>query len=207
MYAPFGIGVVIAPKKCLEAGCPEYKGGGTVHVVTHNFVDWDEPPFKDEAGSPNIIGVRALVAAIEQYEKIGMHNVEVHERDLTKYAIDKLKTISGLKIYGDISGNTKRVGMIPFNIAGIPHEEVAKYLSEEAGIAVRSGCFCAHPYIQRLLHISNTEMERYKNNKDLVKPGIVRVSFGIYNTFREVDILSKYLNRICEKRIIKSYFK
>lgn len=206
MYAPFGIGVVVAPRKCLEEGCPEYKGGGTVHVVTHDFVDWDEPPFKDEAGSPNIIGVRALVAAIEQYERIGMKNIEEHESSLTRYAIKKLENISEIKIYGDISGSTRRVGMIPFNINGISHGEVAKYLSQEAGIAVRSGCFCAHPYIQRLLHISTSEMEKYKNNKSLEKPGMVRVSFGIYNSCREVDILYKYLKRIAEKRIIRNKY-
>jgi cysteine desulfurase / selenocysteine lyase len=204
MYAPFGIGVIVAPKKCLECGCPEYKGGGTVHVVTHDFVDWDEPPFKDEAGSPNLIGVKALVTAINEYNKIGVENIERQELELTSYAIKRLKDIENIKIYGDISGDTPRVGIIPFNIKGISHLEVAKYLSDEAGIAVRSGCFCAHPYVQRLLNIPLEYMEAYRNNKHLEKPGMVRVSFGIYNTAREVDVLVKYLKRLDKKRIIRA---
>jgi cysteine desulfurase / selenocysteine lyase len=204
MYAPFGTGVIVAPKKCLECGCPEYKGGGTVHVVTHDFVDWDEPPFKDEAGSPNLIGVKALVTAIKEFNKIGIENIERQELELTSYAIKRLKDIENIKIYGDISGDTPRVGIIPFNIKGISHLEVAKYLSDEAGIAVRSGCFCAHPYVQRLLNIPLEYMEAYRNNKHLEKPGMVRVSFGIYNTAREVDVLVKYLKRLDKKRIIRT---
>lgn len=204
MYAPFGIGVIVAPKKCLECGCPEYKGGGTVNVVTHDFVDWDEPPFKDEAGSPNLIGVKALVTAINEFNKIGIGNIERQELELTGYALKGLKGIQNIKIYGDISGDTPRVGIIPFNIKGISHLEVAKYLSVEAGIAVRSGCFCAHPYVQRLLNIPLEYMEAYRNNKKLEKPGMVRVSFGIYNTAREVDILVKYLKRLDKKRIIRT---
>jgi cysteine desulfurase / selenocysteine lyase len=205
MYAPFGIGVIVAPKKCLECGCPEYKGGGTVHVVTHKYVDWDEPPFKDEAGSPNLIGVKALVTAINEFNKIGMENIEKHEHDLTWYALKGLNDMKNIEIYGDLSGNNPRVGIIPFNMIGISHQEVAKYLSEGAGIAVRSGCFCAHPYVQRLLNIPMEYMDAFRNNKDLQKPGMVRVSFGIYNTAREVDVLIKYLKKLDKNRLIRNY--
>lgn len=201
MYAPYGIGVIIAPKKCLREGCPEYKGGGTVQIVTREYVDWDEPPFKEEAGSPNVIGVKALITAIEELNKIGMEDIDKFETSLTEYTIEKMKNIPEIKLYNDISGNAKKIGIIPFNVNGIDHYEVANALSQECGIAVRNGCFCAHPYVQKLLKISVKEMELYRNNKELERPGLVRISFGLYNTFKEVDTFIYDIEKIILNRL------
>jgi cysteine desulfurase / selenocysteine lyase len=196
MYAPFGIGAIVGPKECFQYGAPEYKGGGTVQLVTRDFVDWDEPPNKEEAGSPNIIGVVALITAIQELKRLGMKNLESQEIALTDYALKRMKKLPYVKLYGATDENSRRVGIIPFNIPGIPHEVIAKALSEDAGIAVRSGCFCAHPYVQRLLDISKNEMEMYRSNRNLTKPGLVRISFGLYNNINEVDILINRLNKI-----------
>lgn len=196
MYAPFGIGVIVAPRECFRSGAPEYMGGGTVQLVTHDYVEWEEAPNKEEAGSPNILGVVALITAIQELKKLGMKNLETQETILTEYALKRMKKIPFLQIYGTTEENAKRVGIIPFNIVGIPHQVIARILSEDAGIAVRSGCFCAHPYVQRLLSISRSEMDMYRSHPNLIKPGLVRISFGLYNTFSEIDVFINKINKI-----------
>jgi cysteine desulfurase / selenocysteine lyase len=207
MYAPFGIGVLVAPKEILKKGDPELRGGGTVKMVTHDFVQWDDPPHKEEAGSPNIMGVVATLASIRTLDLIGMENLEKYENSLTEYALDRLKNIPGIQLYGNVKDSTDRVGIIPFNIEGMRHDTVAKILSDEAGIAVRSGCFCAQPYIQKLLNVSSKEIESYMRNSNLPKPGMVRASFGLYNNYDEIDILSNTIAKISENKqiFIKQY--
>jgi selenocysteine lyase/cysteine desulfurase len=196
MYAPFGIGAIVAPKKSFEHGAPEYKGGGTVHVVTRDSIYWDDPPAKEEAGSPNIIGVVALIAAVEELNKIGLDKIKKNEKLLMDYAIKRLKELPFLKLYGCDDACVERVGIIPFTVKGIPHIEIAKTLSEVSGIGVRNGCFCSQPYVQRLLKLSDEEIDYYRYLPDDKKPGMVRVSFGLYNTQREVDRLVSELRRL-----------
>ncbi|MCB2292295.1 aminotransferase class V-fold PLP-dependent enzyme [Clostridium algoriphilum] len=200
MYAPFGIGVLIGPKSILDKCEPDIVGGGTVDIVTHDYIKWNDSPQRHEAGSPNVIGSIALVSAIKTLSNIGMNNVERIERNLTSYAICQIRNIPNLKIYCDLSKETSRVSIIPFNIYGIQHALVAKILSYEFGISVRSGCFCAQPYVVKLLHISNEFLSKKIKNPDLYSPGMVRISFGIYNTYSEIDILAYALNKISLKR-------
>ena len=189
MYAPFGIGVLIGPKEFFRDGAPELRGGGTVKAVTHDFVCWADSPHKEEAGTPNLMGVVALSTAIDILNSIGMNSIETYERTLTKYAISKMAAIPNIKIYGDIENIDNRVAIISFNIKDLPHGLVASALSYESAISVRSGCFCAHPYIQKLLGLSPEEIQ--KQIKTIKSPyaGMVRVSFGLYNTKEEIDLL------------------
>jgi selenocysteine lyase/cysteine desulfurase len=175
-------------------------GGGTVDIVTHDFIRWTVPPHKEEAGSPNIIGVVALAAAIRNLEMIGMENVERYEKCLTNYALQRIRNIPGIKLYGNKEDCQDRVAIIPFNIEGIPHGVLAKILSYEGGIAVRNGCFCAQPYVQRLLKISSEEIRKRIDDPTLEHPGMVRVSFGIYNHYGEIDILIQMLQKISEQK-------
>ena len=200
MYAPFGIGVLIGPKNILDNCEPDLVGGGTVDIVTHDFIKWNESPQRHEAGSPNVIGSIALVSAIKVLNKIGMNNVEAIEKKLTTYAIAQLRNIPNLKIYCDTSREVDRVSIIPFNIDGIHHSTVAKILSYEWGISVRSGCFCAQPYLVKLLNISSEFVHDRIANPDLYRPGMVRISFGLYNSFQEIDILAYALSKISLKR-------
>ncbi|MCB2298427.1 aminotransferase class V-fold PLP-dependent enzyme [Clostridium tagluense] len=200
MYAPFGIGVLIGPKDILDNCDPDLVGGGTVDIVTHDFIKWAESPQRHEAGSPNVIGTIALASAIKTLSKIGMANVEHIEKKLTAYAISQMKNIPNLKIYCDTSKKIDRVSIIPFNIDGIHHATVAKILSYEWGISVRSGCFCAQPYMASLLNISSEFSSNLIANPDLDRPGMVRISFGLYNSYSEIDILSHALNKISSKR-------
>lgn len=194
MYAPFGAGVLIGPEYDFEKGEPEYRGGGTIDIVTHDLIKWAEPPHKDEAGTPNIMGVVALSEAIRTLSSIGMANLEAYESSLTEYALSRLDTVPGIELYCD-NDLRDRVAIIPFNIDRLPHQIVAAALSAESGIAVRNGCFCSQPYVQKLLKLPRNEIRRRIKNPSLPHPGMVRLSFGIYNNYDEIDML---IQKLCE---------
>ncbi|AGA68124.1 selenocysteine lyase [Desulfitobacterium dichloroeliminans LMG P-21439] len=204
MYAPFGTGVLIGPRAFFEQGAPDYSGGGTAQLVTPDRIIWEDAPHKEEAGTPNLMGVVALVAAIRTLSALGMKKVLQHEEELLGYAYERLRWMDGLTFYGGIPLNqqqlSQRIGVIPFNVEGLFHEDVAELLAREGGIAVRNGCFCAQPYVQRLLHISKQEMEQHMANPSLPHPGMVRVSLGLYNTKEEIDVFIDILGRIVSTR-------
>ena len=204
MYAPFGLGVLIGPKETFSQGTPVYQGGGAVDLVTRDFVDWTLPPAKDEAGTPNIMGVVALTAAIKTLHSMGMHVIRKYEYDLINYFVAGLQQIYGVKIYCCSEEGEERVSLISFNIEGIYHELLAQIISREAGIAVRSGLFCAHPYVEKLLNLSKKDLAYYRQHQEVPFPGMVRISFGLYNNYDEVDILLNLLNKIVEN---KNYYK
>lgn len=200
MYAPFGIGVLVGPKDTFMQGAPDYVGGGTVDFVSQDLVIWNSPPDKEEAGSPNVLGVVALIKSIKVLEKLGMKNIENYEKELLIYATKAMRQIPGIRLYGDDGNFKDKVSILPFDIEGIPHNITAKALSYEAGIAVRSGCFCAQPYIQSLFKMSKKQIMWYADNLKAPRPGIVRLSFAMYNTFDEIDVLIRVLNKIVRNK-------
>lgn len=195
MYAPFGTGVLIAPKNTFEKGFSEHIGGGTIKFVSIKDTIWADPPEKEEAGTPNLMGVVALSTSIKTLQNLNIQNIEEYERNLTKYALDLLKNIPQLILYDDMNVEEK-VSIISFNMEGLNHDELATMLAREGGIAVRNGCFCAQPYVQRLLKISDEDMKKYMNDESLLRPGLVRISFGLYNDYNEVYLLAYLLNEI-----------
>lgn len=202
MYAPFGGGALVGRRDVFEYGVPDVVGGGTVEIVTLDDVVWAGSPDRDEAGSPNTIGAVALAAAIHQLESLGMQTVADHEANLTAHALEKLREIPGLHIYGNGNPrqNNNRLGVIPFNLEGISHFKVAAILGYEFGIGVRSGCFCAHPYILHLLRLTPGESSEVRSRMlagdKSEMPGMLRASFGLYNTLEEVDSLVEALIRV-----------
>jgi selenocysteine lyase/cysteine desulfurase len=168
-------------------------GGGTVDIVTMEDVRWATPPDRDEAGSPNVVGAVALAQAILSLQEVGMDALAQHEAELTAHALRRLQAIDGVEVYGltEPERASERVGVIPFNVRGADHYKVAAVLSFEGAIAVRNGCFCAHPYILRLLKVPAEEALRHQEEimtgKRRGLPGLVRISFGCYNTVEEVD--------------------
>ncbi len=204
MYAPYGIGVLIGPKEFFSQGDPDMVGGGVVDVVELDMVAWSAPPAREEAGSPNVPGAVGLAAAINMLDAVGMDKVAAHEYDLVSYAIARMKEIPGMIIYGPVDEEELRdkVGVISFDIVGVPHAKVAAILSVEGGIGVRNGCFCAHPYVKRLLKLSEEDSERL--TKEMLDgdrshlPGMVRASFGCYNNREDVDRLITMLQRIAK---------
>lgn len=197
MYAPFGVGVLIGPKEELNSIDPDYQGGGTVDVVTHEFVKWHDTPEKDEAGTPNVLGVVALSSAIRTLQNLDMGNVEKYEKKLVNYALYYLKNINEIKLFCSTCNNS--VSIIPFNVDGIYHETLSKILSSEFGIGVRSGCFCAQPYIQKLLNVPFEESVKIAKDGGR-RPGMVRISFGMYNTYQEVDYFIYALRKIINNK-------
>jgi cysteine desulfurase/selenocysteine lyase len=202
MYAPYGTGALIGPKDFFAQGAPDYRGGGTIDIVTLDEVYWTDPPERDEAGSPNVVGAVALATSIQILSQVGMDVVAAHEMELTRHALERLNQLDGLEIYGSRDPNRlgDRLGVIAFEIKGMPHAKVAAILGYEGGIGVRNGCFCAHPY---LLHLLNVRGQAYRTYKQQVLshdrselPGLVRASFGCYNTIEEVDALVEMLDRI-----------
>ena len=211
MYAPFGTGALIGRKDTFSQGATEQCGGGTIELVTANTVVWATSPDRDEAGSPNVVGAVAFATALKTLDEIGMSAIAKHERHITAYALRRLKEVPGMQLYGNTgsSDSSDRLGVIAFNIGDLSHFLVAAILSDEWAIAVRNGCFCAHPYVMHLLDIPGsmvrqvrTEILEHRKNH---MPGLVRISFGIYNTIEEVDILVEALKTIAAKKFSKNY--
>lgn len=202
MYAPFGTGALVGRQDMFELGDPDMRGGGTVEIVTIDDVVWTDPPDKEEAGSPNTVGAIALAAAIHQLETVGLSDVARHETELTAYALEHLNVVPGIQIYGDTSSVTanERLGVIPFRLKHVSHFLAAAILGYEYGVGVRSGCFCAHPYILHLLRVNPVESyairDRILAGDRSDMPGLIRASFGLYNTIEEIDILVDALNHI-----------
>ena len=202
LYAPYGTGALIGRRDTFEHGAPDLRGGGTVEIVTEDSVEWSAPPDREEAGSPNVVGAVALAAAIKQLQSLGMAAVAEHEAELTEYALRRLGALGNIEVLGDPdpARARERLGVIPFNIRGVPHFLTAAVLGHEFGIGVRNGCFCAHPYIMHLLGLTPEQTERVRD--DMLAhdrsemPGLVRASFGLYNTLEEVDALTNALEKI-----------
>lgn len=198
MYAPFGTGVIIGLKEIFEKNSTDLKGGGGVKAVFDNDEILLSTPEKNEVGTPNFFGVIALEEALKQLDEIGYDNIEKNEELLLKTTLDGMKSISKVKNYGDLVNLNDRLGIIVFNIEGIYDEEIAKMLAQFKGIAVRQGAFCAHPYVKRLLKMSDEEAYRYLRDSKYKMPGMVRASFGVYNTVEEVNIFLNTLEWICK---------
>lgn len=213
MYAPFGTGALIGRRDTFETGEPEYCGGGTIDLVTVDEVAWASLPDREEAGSPNVVGAVALAASLKALKRVGMQRLAAHEAELTAYTLKQLAKINEVEVYGDPNParSHSRLGVIPFNVKGVPHSLVAAILGTEWGIGVRNGCFCAHPYISHLLGLQKKDIEQLgkevkagnKNNM----PGLVRVSFGMYNTAPEVDRLIEAIQSVarglCKGRYVQ----
>jgi cysteine desulfurase / selenocysteine lyase len=203
MYAPFGTGALVGPRAAFLASEPEYRGGGTVEVVTTDEVYYSDPPEREEAGSPNVVGAVAMAAAAEVLMTVGLDEIAAHERELLQYALRRLPEVPGMTIFGQADperAGRDKVGVVPFNVAGVPHALVAAVLGYEGGIGVRHGCFCAHPYVVRLLGIGAQDQSRWKERAlggDRTEmPGMVRMSLGCYNDEGDVDRLVTMLQRI-----------
>ncbi len=202
MYAPFGTGALVGPREVFLQSGPEYTGGGTVNLVTLDEIYWAGLPDRDESGSPNVAGAVAMAVAARTLMEVGMDNIAAHEEELVIYALERLSAIPGIRIYGetDPARTGERVGVIPFTLEGVPHFLVAAILGYEGGIGVRSGCFCAHPYVVHLLGLSADERaawrKRLLGGDKSNMPGMVRVSFGCYNNSEDIDRLATMLERI-----------
>ena len=199
MYAPFGTGALVGRRDTFLQGAPEYQGGGTVDIVTATEVEWAGLPDREEAGTPNLVGAMAMAVAARTLMEAKMDALAVHEAMLTAYAIERLRSIPCVTIYGETDPTRRdRVGVIAFNVVGLHHALVAAILGYEGGIGARSGCFCAQPYVARLLGL--TEPAR-----GIPRPGMVRISLGAYNTVDDIDAVVAMLGRIVRREYLGDY--
>ena len=182
MLGPTGVGILYAKKEYLDKMKPFMSGGDMIKEVFKFHTNYNDVPYKFEAGTPNIADVVGFSAAIEYLEKIGMDNIRKHEIYLTEYALESMSSLDYITIYGP--KDTKyRGGVISFNVADIHPHDLATIMNDH-GIAIRSGHHCAQVLMQRL---------------DV--PATSRASFYIYNTKEEID---KFVNAIKEAgRIFK----
>ncbi len=192
MYAPFGAGVLVGPRRTFAEGDPFLVGGGAVDLVELDEVVWTDPPEREEAGSPNVVGAVALGAAIEQLEAIGWPALTGHDRDLAGALRRGLAAIPGVHLLGPGLA-TETLPVATFTVDGLPHALAAARLSAEHAIAVRHGCFCAHPYLMRLLGLGRPEIEEHRRRVQQgdrrAMPGAVRASLGINGSAADVERL------------------
>lgn len=195
MYAPFGSGVLIGSKKLFSKGAPSQVGGGTLKGIGSSGIIWSNPPENEEAGSPNVLGAIAIAEACRTIEQISWSRLIEHEQELIDYTIPQLMELPGITVYNP--NRRHRVGVISFNLNGLHHQYVAQYLSEELGIGVRSGCFCARRYVLDLL---KSNFKYHSTADSRLAPGMVRISFGCYNSKAEIDLLTAGLKQLLAKK-------
>ena len=176
VYAPTGVGVLYGKEEWLDR-LPPYQGGGEmIERVSFTKTTFERPPLKFEAGTPDYIATHGLATALDYVTSLGMDNILAHEQDLTRYALQQLREIEGMHIYGH--RNDSGDAVISFNVGDIHHMDLGTLL-DQLGIAVRTGHHCAQPLMDRLGIL-----------------GTVRASFGLYNTREEVDALVAGIKRI-----------
>ncbi len=197
MSAPFGSGALVAPRRVFGTGEPLLVGGGAVRAVSFDDVVWADAPDRDEAGTPNVVGAVALAAAADELRR-DWPGLLAHERALTTALDAELTTVPGLRRHGPTAGD--RLPVAAFTLDGVPHGLLAARLSAEYGIGVRSGCFCAHPYMARLLELSEEEVQRFHRDargggrREL--PGAVRASANRATSLGDVAALGEALRAI-----------
>lgn len=175
IYGPTGVGVLYGKEEWLDK-LPPYQGGGEmIQNVSFEKTTFNELPFKFEAGTPDYIGTTALAKALDYVSAIGIENIAAHEHELTQYAMQRLKEIDGMRIFGEAEHKSS---VISFLVGNIHHLDMGTLL-DRLGIAVRTGHHCAQPLMIRM------GIE-----------GTVRASFGLYNTKEEIDALAAGIERV-----------
>ncbi|WP_185872216.1 aminotransferase class V-fold PLP-dependent enzyme [Blattabacterium cuenoti] len=185
MYGPTGIGILYGKKKILETICPYQFGGEMIKNVSFEKTTYSDLPFKFEAGTPNIEGIIVWSSAIDFIEKIGLSKIQSYKKELLSYAIQRLSTIDGIQLYGEIKDFSKKSSIISFNLNKLHCFDVGSIL-DRLGITVRTGHLCAQP-LMNFFKVS----------------GMIRASFSVYNTFKEIDYLFEGLLKA--KKLLLKY--
>ncbi len=175
MYGPTGTGVLYG-RESLLAELPPYQGGGEmIKSVSFGHTEYEDAPLRFEAGTPDYVGAHALAAAADYLAAIGADGIEAHERDLLKYATQRLEAVPGMRIYGRAAHKS---AVLSFTIDGIHPLDLGTLL-DRFGVAIRTGHHCAQPLVERMGVQS-----------------MARVSFALYNTRAEIDALCESVERI-----------
>lgn len=207
IYAPGSPGVVVARRELFAGVEPDEVGGGMVDTVwLDRYTVSERFPDREEAGTPNIAGAIGLAAALHALRAIGMETLAAEESRLVSYALHRLQSVPGITVYGETdSRRCQRAGVVTFNLEGCDHAFTAAALNDYYNIAVRNECFCAHPYVREMVMMSLEEAADALSNDELERlaeerRGMVRASFALYNTERDVDALVAALTEIVARR-------
>lgn len=177
IYGPTGIGVLYGKEKWLDE-MPPYQGGGEmIESVSFEKTTFEKLPFKFEAGTPDYVATHGLATALNYVTELGLDNIFAHEQELTRYAMEQMKEIPGMRLFGT---SQHKDAVISFLVGDIHHLDMGTLL-DRLGIAVRTGHHCAEPLMHRF-GISGT----------------VRASFALYNTKEEVDALIAGIKRVSQ---------
>ncbi len=175
MYGPTGVGVLYGKEDWLDR-MPPYQGGGEmIESVSFERTVFEKLPFKFEAGTPDYVATHGLATAIDYMQNIGMDNIRRHEQELTRYAMQRMHEIEGIRLFGEAEGKD---AVVSFLVGDIHHLDMGTLL-DRLGIAVRTGHHCAQPLMIRL-----------------GIQGTVRASFALYNTKEEIDTLVEGIKRV-----------
>lgn len=175
IYGPTGVGVLYGKETWLDR-LPPYQGGGEmIESVTFERTVFEKLPFKFEAGTPDYVATHGLATALKYVSSLGMDNIAAHERELTTYCMEQMRTIPGMRLFGD---TPNKDAVVSFLVGDIHHLDMGTLL-DRLGIAVRTGHHCAQPLMERL-----------------GIQGTVRASFALYNTKDEIDALVSGIRRV-----------
>lgn len=175
VYGPTGVGVLYGKESLLDR-MPPYQGGGEMIArVTFEKTTYERLPYKFEAGTPDYVGTHALAVALQYVSHIGMEAIAAHEHALTQLAMEQMRGIKGMQLYGETED---KGAVVAFNIEGIHHLDLGTLL-DRLGIAIRTGHHCAQPLMQHY----GVE-------------GMARASFALYNTKAEVEALVAGIERV-----------
>ena len=176
MLGPTGLGVLYGKRDLLEAMPPFMGGGDMIRTVGLRSSTWNDLPWKFEAGTPSIAEAIGLGAAVDYLNQLGMENIHRHEQAITSYALEQLRQVPQLTIYGPEA--EQRGGVVSFTLADIHPHDLASILDQEAGVAIRAGHHCAQPLMERF-GLSAT----------------ARASFYVYTLPEEIDVLVQGLHK------------
>lgn len=175
MYGPTGVGVLYGKEDWLDR-MPPYQGGGEmIESVSFEKTVFEHLPFKFEAGTPDYVATHGLATAIDYISSIGIDNISRHEQELTRYCMERMQEMDGIRLFG--TANDKDA-VVSFLVGDIHHLDMGTLL-DRLGIAVRTGHHCAQPLMIRL-----------------GIQGTVRASFAMYNTKEEIDVLVEGIKRV-----------
>jgi selenocysteine lyase/cysteine desulfurase len=202
LYAPGSRGALVGNLSFLDkAVCVTDVGGGMVDFVTiEDYQLKNDVTAREEAGTPNIPGSIAMGLVAEMLMRVGMDEVAAEEKRLTRKLLDVLDAIDDVEVYGSTDLDAvPRGGVVAFNVKGMHYQVVASYLNDAFNVAVRDGCFCAHPYLAALLELGEVSSpDQWMRYSD--RPGMVRASMGIYTTDADIEALDEALRDLVGRK-------
>lgn len=203
MYAPFGLGVLVAPVSWLEERTPIDPAGGSPDYVSEEKIVWTQGIKRHQPGTWNAHGIATLAQSMRVLARIGWKKIRAHEGSLARHLQGRLAASEDVRRYGIVGKNAKdATPLFTFNVRNRHYALVSSFLANEHAISTRSGEICNHRLVARWHGLGTDEVARIARKVELgdllAKPGVVRASFGIFNTIEDADALADALEKLCK---------